>query len=215
MLAAPASAAPVLAPLNRCYIAAAPEPTQRERVRVSATGFTPLATVDIYVDDVFQDETQAFYDGSIDGAALAPYSDEPQRPFTVRLTERDAPINTAAQASLVTRLAVEQVPSRAGTRRRVRFRGRGFTSLDTVYAHYVFAGKSRRTVRIGHAHGPCGTFSKRRRQFPFKRRPRAGSWTIWFDQERTYNPNASPRVSLEVTVKKRARIKGRRRARHR
>jgi hypothetical protein len=214
VLAAPASAAPVLAPLNPCYIAAAPEPTQREPVTVSATGFTPLAPVDIYVDDVFQDETQAFYDGSINDAVLAPYSDEPERVFTVRLTERDAPINTAAQTSLVTRLAVEQVPARAGTRRRVRFRGRGFTSLDTVYAHYVFAGKSRRTVRIGRPHGPCGTFSKRRRQFPFKRRPRAGTWTIWFDQERTYNPNASPRVSLEVVVKKRPRIKGRPRARH-
>jgi hypothetical protein len=209
VLAAPASAAPVMTPLNPCYIAAAPEPTQRESVIVSANGFTPLALVGIYVDDVFQSEGQASYDGSLGGSVLAPYSDEPQRPFVVRLTERDAPLNTVAASSLVTRLSVEQTPARAGTRRHVRFRGRGFTSLAPVFAHYVFAGKARRSVRIGRPHGPCGTFSKKRRQFPFRKRPRAGVWTIWFDQERIYNPTATLRVSLKVTVKPRPRIKGR------
>jgi hypothetical protein len=207
VLAAPASAMPSLDPLKPCYIAAAPEDTQREPVAVTARGFTPLAFVDIYVDDILQWQAQASYDGSVSGRVLAPYSEEPQRPFTLRLTESLAPINTATATSLVTQLAVVQTPERAKTRERVRFRGRGFEALRPVYAHYVFAGRSRKTVRMSTAHAPCGTFSVRRRQFPFKKRPRAGVWTIWFDQQAVYAPTAQLRVPLKVTVKPRPRVK--------
>jgi hypothetical protein len=72
-----------------------------------------------------------------------------------------------------------------------------------VYAHYVFAGKSRRTVRMGMPRGDCGTFSVRRRQFPFKKSPRVGEWTIWFDQVEHYDPRAAVRVPLIIRVKPR------------
>jgi hypothetical protein len=68
--------------------------------------------------------------------------------------------------------------------------------------HYVFAGKSRRTKRIGLPKHDCGLFSTKRRQFPFKKSPREGVWTIQFDQEAKYDPKASPRVPLTVKVKK-------------
>ena len=108
----------------------------------------------------------------------------------------------------MTRLSVEQSPERAATNDRVRFRGRGFMADAPVYAHYVFAGKSRRTVRIGMPSGDCGLFSVRRKQFPFKRQPARGLWTIWFDQEAHYNPKAAVRVPLTIRV--RSRIKPRR-----
>ena len=75
----------------------------------------------------------------------------------------------------------------------MRFRGRGFTETccTPVYAHYVFAGKSQKTVRLGVPTGPCGLFSIKRKQFPFKNSPRRGVWTIQFDQERVYNPKAA------------------------
>ena len=98
---------------------------------------------------------------------------------------------------------MEQIPSRAATRARVRFRGRGFTEpTRAIYAHYVFAGRSQKTVRIGMPEGDCGLFSVKRRQFPFKKSPRIGVWTIQFDQEKTYNPKASTRVPLPVRVRR-------------
>jgi hypothetical protein len=93
-------------------------------------------------------------------------------------------------------------------RDRVRFRGRGFTAAAPVYAHYVFAGRSRRTVRLGMPTGACGQFSVRRRQFPFRRTPRVGVWTIQFDQQERYDPRAAVRFPL--TVKVRRTIKPRR-----
>ena len=67
--------------------------------------------------------------------------------------------------------------------------------------HYVFAGKSKRTVELGLPTGDCGRFSVRRKQFPFKKSPQRGVWTIQFDQEARYNPKASPRVPLTIKVR--------------
>ncbi len=50
LIAAPASAEPVLADLKPCYVVA--QENQRELVPIDATGFTPLSKVDIVVDDV-------------------------------------------------------------------------------------------------------------------------------------------------------------------
>ena len=205
LAAAPASAAPEMDPLNRCYVAA--QPTQREFVMVNARYFTPLATVDVYIDDILQSDPspRAAFDSTLKGSVQAPFVEEGQRVFSLRLTERGKPENTVSAVSKVTRLSVEQKPERAATNDRVRFRGRGFMKPAPVYAHYVFAGRSRKTVRIGMPYGDCGLFSVRRRQFPFKRSPRIGVWTIWFDQERRYNPQASVRMPLEIRV--RSRIK--------
>jgi hypothetical protein len=204
LAAAPASAqAPVLAPLKPCYVAA--QPTQREFVDINARNFTPLAEIDIFIDDILQSDTtaRAAVDTTLKGSVQAPWIEEGQRLFSLRLTERAKPMNTVSATSKVTRLAVEQSPDEARTGDRVRFRGRGFTTPLPVYAHYVFAGRSRKTVRIGMPHGDCGLFSVRRKQFPFKRSPRRGVWTIWFDQERIYNPRAQIRVPLTITVKSR------------
>jgi len=216
--AAPAAALPQLKPLKPCYVAAQEE--QREFVVVDGLGFTPFGFVDIYVDDILQPkpappnpEPQAGFDGTLTGSVQAPFLDSGQRTFTLRATEHANSDNTASVVSKVTRLSVEQVPAKASTRERVRFRGRGFTTRvpgplpDTtvpapVYAHYVFAGKSRKTVRIGTPTGDCGLISSKRRQFPFKKSPRVGVWTIQFDQEALYNPKAAVRVPLTIHVRK-------------
>jgi hypothetical protein len=205
LAAAPAAAAPEIDPLNPCYVAA--QPTQREFVMVNARYFSPLSTVDVYVDDILQGEPspRAAFDSTLVGSVPAPFIEEGQRVFSLRLTEREKPENTVTAFSKVTRLDVKQTPERAATDDRVRFRGRGFMKPSPVYAHYVFAGRSRKTVRVGMPYGDCGLFSVKRRQFPFKRSPRVGVWTIWFDQERRYNPRASVRMPLEIRV--RSRIK--------
>ena len=206
LAAAPVSAAPTLAPLKPCYVAATPD--QREFVVIDGKDFTPLSVVDIYVDDILQpvdgpEPRRANYDRTVFGSVAAPFVDEGQRMFSLRVTEHDTPANTATRTAKVTRLSVAQVPERAATNDPVRFRGRGFMADAPVYAHYVFAGKSRRTVRIGMPRGACGTFSVRRKQFPFKKSPRVGLWTIWFDQEARYTPKAAVRVPLTIRVRPR------------
>jgi hypothetical protein len=203
--AAPAAAAPTLQPpLKPCYVAAQEE--QREYVVVDGSGFTPLAFVDIFVDDILQptgdQQPQAAYDGTLKGSVRAPFVESGQRRFTLRATERAIPDSTASVVAKVARLSVEQVPAKASTRERVRFRGRGFTTATPVYAHYIFAGKSRKTVRIGMPNGDCGLFSSKRRQFPFKKSPQVGVWTIQFDQEPAYNPKAQLRVPMTIRVRR-------------
>ncbi len=204
LAATPASASPTLAPLKPCYVAATPE--AREFVVIDGLGFTPLSVVDVYVDDILQplegtEPRRANYDTKVFGSVAAPFIDEGQRLFSLRVTERVAAENTATQTAKVTRLSVEQIPERAATNQRVRFRGRGFMADAPIYAHYVFAGKSRRTVRMGMPSGDCGTFSVRRKQFPFRKSPRVGVWTIWFDQEARYSPKAAVRAPLTIRVR--------------
>ncbi len=205
LFAAPAQAAPELVtPLDPCYVVA--QENQRQPVLVAAKGFTPLNLVEIYIDNVLQARTTALVDGTINGNVLAPFQEEGTGPFTLRLSEVEVPTNTLAATTLVTRLAVEQSPPRASTAQRVRFKGRGFTEPGLpVYAHYVFAGKVRRSVRLGLPKGPCGTFNFKRKQFPFKKSPRRGTWTIQFDQHPQYNPKAPVRVPMTIRVQRLAK----------
>ncbi len=215
--AAPASAAlPPLTGLKSCYVAANED--QREWVPVTGSGFTPFAFVDIYVDDTLQPkvtpdapDAQADFEGNLKGSVFAPFVESGQRQFTLRVTEHDNANNTVTAVSKVTRLSVEQSPAKASTNKRVTFRARGFTGITlptgvvvhpAVYAHYVFAGKSRKTVRLGVPTGDCGLISSKRKQFPFKKSPQVGVWTIQFDQEAVYNPKAAIRVPLTVRVKR-------------
>lgn len=200
-LTASASAAVLTQPLSPCYVVATEG--QRQSIEVKAAGFTPFSTVDIYVDEVLQDQPPTLFDGSIEGRVLAPWQESGQRPFTLRVSEPSKPTNTVEAKAMVTRLSVEQQPARASTADRVRFRGRGFTQPGApVYAHYVFAGKSRKTIKLGLPQGPCGTFSVKRKQFPFKNSPRVGVWTIWFDQNPQYDPKAGTRVPMTIKVRR-------------
>lgn len=201
LVAAPASAAELTTPLKPCYVVASEG--QRENVDIAAKGFTPFRSVDVYVDEVLQDQPPTLFDGSISGRVNAPWHERGQRPFALRITEPGAPQNTLEATSWVARLSVEQTPASASTGERVRFRGRGFTAPGAaVYAHYVFAGKERKTVKLGMPQGPCGTISVRRKQFPFKESPRVGVWTIQFDQLPHYDPKAGVRVPMTVKVRR-------------
>jgi hypothetical protein len=199
LFAAPASADLFLNPLQPCYVVA--QKDQRELVYIDATGFTKLGQVDIVVDDTDLTTADVLYDGSVHGSFPAPLLDGDQRDFSVRLTERGNAANTITTVSKVTKFSVTQTPKSARTDDRVRFRGRGFMAGTYVWAHYVFNGRSRKTVQVAYPEGPCGTFDQRRLQFPFKKRPAFGSWTIQFDQLPTYDPMATTKVLLTIKVK--------------
>jgi hypothetical protein len=204
-LAVPAAAhaAPTLQPLDSCYVSAGPAAEQRQVVPLVADGFTPNALIDVSVDGepVAGDAGSqvAGPDGSLQGSIPAPYRRRGQRRFTVTLTEQGTPANSVTGASRITALGVTVRPRQTVPTRQVRFSGRGFTGRGPVYAHYVFGGKLRRTVRMGRPKGACGTFTARRRQIPV--RPRRGVWLVQFDQVRAFtDPPESIFVQLQIRV---------------
>ena len=201
-LAAPAAAqaAPAVQPLDPCYVSAGP--TQREAVPLRATGFTPNALVDITIDGrpvAGASGIQADPNGAFEGSVPAPYRPRGESRFTVTLTESGRPANTVSAVSRVTALTVTVTPKQTAPTRRVRFAGRGFTGDGPVYAHYVYRGRLRETVRMGRPRGPCGTFSARRRQIPV--RARTGIWMVQFDQLPSFtDPPEAIFVQLRIRV---------------
>ena len=199
-----AAAAPTIDPLAPCYVSAQLGETQP--VHISAHGFTPNAFIDVFVDNIQQMPPagsavpQADVNGDLlNGSVPAPYIPFGVHRFTLRLAEQGS-MNTVTATSRVAALSIEQKPKRASTGSRVRFSGRGFTTPGMVYAHYVYAGHSHKTVRISKSHGPCGQFARKLRQFPFKHAPKVGTWTIQFDQSPRYDPKAAVLVRLTVKV---------------
>jgi hypothetical protein len=194
VLAAPAAAAPSLEPLKPCYVSAGEAETEREGVVLRGTGFTPQAAIDVYIDGVLVLSGQADVVGDVQATVKAPHHAVGEREFGVTVVERDNPVNAVGALSRVTDLDVALRPEEARSWSHVRYRGRGFTAPGPVYAHYLYRGKTRKTVRLRRAAtGPCGTFSVRRRQIPI-RRPRVGLWTIQVDQQRRYS--AAPGTNL-------------------
>ena len=56
--------------LKPCYVVASEG--QREPVEIKAAGFTAFSRVDIFVDEVLQDQPPTLFDGSVDGYVKAP-----------------------------------------------------------------------------------------------------------------------------------------------
>jgi hypothetical protein len=194
---------------GRCYVSAGADPIQREVIQVGAEGFAPGAPVDVLLDGVpadadgdgIADSVSADPAGRVEGSLRAPHQAAGERPVTIVLSQRDDPANRVTAVSRVTALSLTLTPAEAAPSKRVRFRGRGFMAQRSVWAHYVFKGKSRRTVRLAQRpRGSCGTFSVRRRQIPITR-PSIGRWTLQVDQQRTYSPlpqSVSVRMFIDV-----------------
>jgi hypothetical protein len=202
LAAAPAaSATPFLRnQLKPCYVSA--QPAAREPVAIDAGGFGTYAPIDVTVDGVAQPSAQADANGDLRGQVQAPWVPAGERPFTLQLAERGNPANVLTLTPQVTALSVTLAPARAKPSRRVRFSGRGFTEDRPVFAHYLFRGRLRKTVRLARPQGPCGTFSRRARQIPLHR-PHTGQWTVDFDQRRRYAGVVPPvRDRLIITVRR-------------
>jgi hypothetical protein len=186
-LAAPAAAQVTMDPLKPCYVSDGDLPTQRERIVVHTTGFTPKAALTLSIDGQPIDHGFADPFGVADWNETAPFEGRNEHVFTLSVVEDLNPThNFVTQTSRVTNLAVTLKPRNAAPSRKVRFSGRGFTAALPVYGHYVFAGKVRKTVRFAPQSGaPCGTFHARRRQIPIKQ-PAFGKWILQVDQQRRY-----------------------------
>lgn len=187
--AAPAKADGTLAPLEPCYVAAAENDPARapEPVVVTGTGFEPNGPVDFEVEGITQvSGVPADAAGNVTATFPAPAATRYRMPFTVVAAPQDFGASAATASSFATNVTARLTPGTLRPRRRATFSGRGFTAVRRpVYAHYLRRGQIRATRRlVRRAHGRCGAFSVRRRQFPFA--PEAGRWTIQIDQSRRY-----------------------------
>jgi hypothetical protein len=191
LLPASASAA-VIDPLKPCYVTAgtAAQP-QAEGVAIVANGFTPNSKVDLTMDGrpvpngIGLQADPAGILNLTPTPVPAPFIAEGSREFSVTLTEQGNPANTATATARTTALSVSVRPEQAPPSKRIRFKGAGFTDDKGVYAHYLYKGKVRRTVRMARRTGTCGTWRKRARQIPVDE-PRTGLWTVQFDQRKRY-----------------------------
>jgi hypothetical protein len=199
LAATPAAYAATLEPLQPCYRSV--DATTRENVHVEARDFTPGAAVNVAIDGVtVQRDVIALPDGSVSGDLNAPYQRRGVRRFTLTVTERDRPSNTATARSRVTALSLRLKPREARPSQSVRFLGRGFLDGTEVYGHYLRGDKLRKTVLLGRPEGPCGRLDARHRQIPV-RRPAAGRWTLQVDNQPEYGPEPpGVFVRLPITV---------------
>ena len=198
------AATPVMVePLKACYRSV--DATTREVIVVRAEGFTPGARVEVIVDGHQEVSTQADTDGRVVGEVAAPYQVRGARPFDLTLTEPERPANTVSVSSRIAALGLRLQPRKARPSRGVRFMGLGFTDGPEVFAHYVRAGKVRRTVSLGATRGACGRIKLRRPQIPV-RRPATGRWVLQADNLRAYDPEPSgAHVRVAIKVFKRPR----------
>jgi hypothetical protein len=206
LLPATAQAA-ALTPLKPCYVsvtqrsAGAPPQITRESLDLGGSGFTAGALVDVSFDGKLDRTIQADAAGNLPPQVLqSPYQARGQGTFTLTAAERGNPLNTVSAPSRTTALTLSLKPARAKPSKRIRFKGRGFTAQKAVWAHYLYKGKLRKTVRlVRKIRNPCGRFSVRRRQIPVKR-PRLGVWRLQVDQQKRYS-RAPDGVNVRADIK--------------
>jgi hypothetical protein len=212
VLAVPAAAeAATIAPLDKaCYVTAGSRANpQGEGVKLVASGFTPNSLVDLAIDgEVLEAGLQTDANGAIGALSplviQAPFIKKGSRDFTVSLTEQGNPANTASVVGRRTALGVKVKPKRARPSKKIRFTGAGFTQDKAVYAHYVYNGKLKKTVKMSGNPNSCGEWKKRAKQIPVSD-PATGIWTVQFDQLKKYKNPAnggfnSVYVQLRISV---------------
>jgi hypothetical protein len=213
LLVPAAAEAATIAPLKPCYVTASTnEGPLQEGVAISASGFTPNSTVNLAVDGqqiAANLQTDAAGSLVLDPQNVpAPFIPKGSREFSVTLTQTDNPANTVTATSLTTALRVTLKPRRARPSKRIRFRGNGFTADKPVYAHYLYKGKVRKTVRMARKTSRCGGWRSHRPQIPVTD-PKTGEWTVQFDQSKRYRSPNDPnsglrgvyvRVGISVTL---------------
>ncbi|MDP9378326.1 MAG: hypothetical protein M3P40_12305 [Actinomycetota bacterium] len=200
-VASPASAGADVSstPLKDCYLSASSGHT--EPVDVQASGFTPGALVEVTMAGEALTPVVADANGAVSMRAEAPFRRGGERSFAVRFAEQGNENNVLKLKSRVSAISVALRPPRADPKRKVKWIGRGFTERKAVYAHYLLNDEVRKTVRVARPHGACGTFTARRRQFPF--RPEVGDWIVQIDQQRRFSPTpASAAVRLTLAVQR-------------
>ena len=197
LLAAPAAAATV-EDLKPCYVSAGEGEDEREQIVIRGTDFTQISTVEVLFDGVVVGSAPTGSIGEFEIRLVAPFQARGERELVV--TVRDA-VTQVVKTTHVTNLGMTIKPRRGTTRRRARFRGRGFLLDGPVYAHYLLGGKVQKTIRLARSSaGSCGTFDVRRRLIPIDDAD-IGRWVMQVDQKRVFSRAPDPVwVRREINV---------------
>ena len=206
LFAAPAQAAPELVtPLDPCYVVA--QENQRQPVLVAAKGFTPLSRRR-HLHRQHPPDHHAGRSGTGRSTGMcSPRSRRRARARSRCACQRLRCRRTRSQRRRWSR------DLRSSSRPRGRRRRSGCASRAAASRRPACPStrttcsraRSRKSVRLGLPKGPCGTFNFKRKQFPFKKSPRRGTWTIQFDQHPQYNPKAPVRVPMTIRVQRLAK----------
>lgn len=181
------------------------------KLPILATGFTPGSFVRVYMSPANTPPQPASSSTADAAGSFALQAFPPSfKPFSRNLqtfnligedrTNPAAPI-IAASTFQMTRFGLTSSPSspkRPG--QKVKYTARGFTAGKPVYVHFRFGGKTRRTVSLGIAKGPCGIVSKSMKALPTK--VRYGTWRTFTNQSRT-SATATPLWRDGFTIFKR------------
>jgi hypothetical protein len=178
-----------------CYLAGSP-------MGISGTMFTPGARWTVETEQLF-----AFGDvdptGGWSATETAPSLGAMIGPGrkTFNLVAKENQVEVARTQFSVTNLAASISPQRGRPTGTGRWKFSGFTPGRAIYVHVRRGGKTLGNYRFGVAKGTCGELTARARRLPIKRsRIRSGTYTLVFDNARTYRRTSRPQVSYTTTV---------------
>lgn len=166
---------------------------------VVASGFTPGRTVTMWTTGTSATPLtivsgQADARGVLRGVVTPPALATPTTnlgSFTLAAADPANPALTApAFPFSVVRFGMTRSPAPERPSQRVKFTARGFETGKRVYAHFRYEGRTRRTVSLGVAAGPCGVTSRRMRALPTELR--YGKWYVYVDQEEEFSRRTRP-----------------------
>ena len=137
---------------------------------------------------------QADASGVLKGLATPPALPSPASnlgSFTLTAADPTNPSLTAGPFPFsVVRFGMTRSPAPERPGQRVKFTARGYVPGKRVYAHFRYRGRTRRTVTLGVAAGPCGITSRRMRALPTKLR--YGTWRVYVDQSERFSSRSRP-----------------------
>ena len=98
----------------------------------------------------------------------------------------------------VVRFGLSQAPAAQYPGQPVTYTARGFRPGKPVYMHFRFAGRTRRTVKLGIAAAPCGIVSRTMSALPTK--ILYGPWQAHVDQTKRFSARTRPQWIDTFTI---------------
>lgn len=181
----------------------------QQTMPIVATGFTPGAFATFYTNTTANPTPRILTSGRLDAVGAFQLATRPPsftkfdgnlETFNLIAEDRTNPAAPiiAAMPFQVVRFGMTRSPNPKRPRQRVTYTARGFAPGKPVYAHFRYKGKTRRTVSLGVAKGPCGITSRKMRALPTK--VRYGSWRAYIDQSRKFSVRTRPQWVDRFTI---------------